>query len=319
MVAFIFPGQGAQYVGMGKDLYQVFPESKQIFERADSLLGFHLSQLCFEGPFGELTQTKNCQPAIFTTSIAALEAFKSHAASYPSGITYTAGLSLGEYTALVAAESLTFEKGLLLVAKRAQFMEEAARINPGKMASIIGLDLERISAIAKETGVSVANLNCPGQQVISGNNDAVDKAACIAKDKGAKRVVVLDVSGASHSSLMQPASSRLFEALEDLEIKNPRFPVVSNVTATAVEEPLEIKDNLVKQLTSSILWEDSVRFMLKKQVRPVRNKTQTGSAISNGVKIFFEIGPGKVLRGLIRRIDPTAEVINIQTPRDILS
>ena len=298
MIAFIFPGQGAQYVGMGKDLYDAFPEAKQVFDKADKILGWELKKTCFEGPLEELTLTVNCQPAIFTTSIAALKALS--AIRYPLSASYMAGLSLGEYTALVAAGALSFEDGLYLVASRARFMEEAAGERPGMMSSILGLDLNTIEKIVQNSGAEIANLNCPGQVVISGSPEALEKANKLAQDKQAKRVVNLEVSGAFHSSFMQPAGKRLACVLNNINIKEPTVAVISNVTALPESAPYEIKENLIKQLTQRVLWEDSVRFMLKQ-----------------GVNKFFEIGPGKVLKGLIRKIDPDVEVVNIGTKEDI--
>ena len=303
MIAFIFPGQGAQYVGMGKDLYETFPESKRIFDTADRVLDFSISKLCFDGPIEELIRTINCQPAIFTTSIAALAAFNKLIAEkkYPKP-KYMAGLSLGEYTALVAAGALSFADGLSLVAYRARFMDEAAGERAGKMSSILGLDFNIIEKITQESGVEIANLNCPGQVVISGPPEAVDKANGLALRQGAKRVVNLEVSGAFHSSLMQSASQKLAEILNNINIKEPEVAVISNVTASPESCSEEIKDNLIKQLTCSVFWEKSVKFMIKQ-----------------GVNKFFEIGPGKVLKGLIRKIDPSVEVANITKRDDILS
>ena len=298
MIAFIFPGQGTQYVGMGKDLYDAFPESRKIFDKADNILRAPLTKLCFQGPLEELTQTVNCQPAIFTTSIAYLKAFKANHKSQTTN--HMAGLSLGEYTALVAAGALSFEDGLHLVASRARFMEEAAGERPGRMSCILGLDLDIVEKIVQDSGAEIANLNCPGQVVISGSPEALEKANKLAQEKQAKRVVNLEVSGAFHSSFMQPAGKRLAGVLNNINIKQPTAAVISNVTALPESAASEIKENLIKQLTQRVLWEDSVRFMLKQ-----------------GVNRFFEIGPGKVLKGLIRKIDPDVEVVNIGTKEDI--
>jgi [acyl-carrier-protein] S-malonyltransferase len=300
MIAFIFPGQGAQYLGMGKDLYETFPESKTVFDKADMILNLPLSKLCFEGPIEELTRTVNCQPAVFTVSIAALKALSAMRPTLSA--TYMAGLSLGEYTALVAAGALSFEDGLSLVASRAKFMDEAAREKAGKMSSILGLGTDIIEKISHESGVEIANLNCPGQVVVSGTTEAINKANSLASEYGAKGVVNLEVSGAFHSSLMESAAQKLTEVLNNINIKQPEFAVVSNVTASPETSPSQIKDNLVRQLTSSVYWEKSVRFM-----------------IEQGVSKFFEIGPGKVLKGLIRKTAPNLEVANIENKADIVA
>ena len=311
-VAYLFAGQGSQYIGMGKDLSEAYPESKAVFEKSDQVLGFSLSRLCFEGPQEELTRTQNCQPAILTVSIAAFNAFKSAVPAAGgsafgvscqlSAVSYVAGLSLGEYSALVAAGALSFEDAVYLVRRRGEFMEEAALHSPGKMASILGLDLAIIKNICKQTGAEVANINCPGQIVISGAAMNIDEAVKLAQGQGAKRAVLLEVSGAFHSSLMQEASLKLTRELDKIKINEPRIPIVSNVSAGPVMSASEIKENLTKQVFSSVLWEDSMRFI-----------------ISKGIMGFIEFGPGKVLKGLMRRIDEDAQVINIEKKEDILS
>ncbi len=303
MVGYLFAGQGAQYVGMGKDLYEAFAESKEIFDKADKILGFSLSRMCFEGPQEELAKTDNCQPAIFIVSIAALEAFtKSVKVLGHQSVGYVAGLSLGEYSALVAAGAISFEDGVYLVRRRGEFMQEEAKNNPGKMAAVLDLSREKIAGICRKTGVEIANINAPGQIVISGKRETIDKAKDLCIKEGAKKVVELGVSGAFHSSFMSGASLKLAKELEKIKINSPKLTVVSNVTAQPVSSAWEIKDNLIKQVASSVLWEDSMKFML-----------------SQGLTRFFEFGPGKVLKGLMRRINGDVEVTNIEKKEDILS
>ncbi len=300
-LALLFAGQGAQYVGMGKDLYETFPESKVVFDKADKVLGFSLSKLCFDGPQEELTKTHNCQPAILVTSIAAWEAFKTTARYSPSSISYAAGLSLGEYSALVAIGAIGLEEAVLLVRKRGEFMEEEALKSPGGMASIIGLDLTVIKDICAKTKAEVANINCPGQIVISGGKKDVEAAVKLAEEKGARRAILLEVSGAFHSSYMRQAALKLSGELEKIKISAPQVPLVNNVEAKPITSPEEIKINLIKQITGSVLWEDSMKFIL-----------------SQGTKNFIEFGPGKVLKGLMRRIDDTAQVTNIEKKEDVV-
>ncbi len=297
MVGYLFAGQGSQYVGMGQDLSAAFPEAQEIFDQANKILGFSLSELCFRGPLDVLTKTNNCQPAIVATTIASWQAYKS---KHPQIDGYMAGLSLGEYSAYVAAGALKFEDAISLVRQRGEFMEEAALKYPGKMLSVIGLDLVKVREICAQLGTEVANINCPGQIVISGTPLAISQAQELAKAQGAKLAVILEVSGAFHSSFMAEASLKLARELEKINILKPKFPVVSNVSAQITFDPAEIKQNLIKQVASSVLWEDSIRLILSK-----------------GVSSFIEFGPGKVLKGLLRRIDSNARVTNIEKKEDI--
>jgi [acyl-carrier-protein] S-malonyltransferase len=286
-IAFVFPGQGSQVVGMGKGLADQYPEVMEYFTKADDTLKSGLSTLIFEGPQEELTKTVNAQPALLTTSIAILNLFQN------SGIKadFVAGHSLGEYTALVAAGALTFEEGVYAVRKRGEFMEKAVPNGEGTMAAVLGLDrvkLGEVTSSVDEQGfpVSLANLNCPGQIVISGSRKGVELAGEKAKEAGAKRVIPLEVSGPFHSALMKPASSELKEVLDNLQMKDALIPVIANVSAEAMTQSIEIKDKLIEQLYSPVLWEDSVQKM-----------------IDLGVDTFIEIGPGKVLSGLIKKIN----------------
>jgi [acyl-carrier-protein] S-malonyltransferase len=301
-VAYLFAGQGSQYRGMGKDLYEAFPESKAVFDKADKTLGFSISKLCFEGPQQELTKTQNCQPAILTVSIAALEAFKSQATSNALQVNYAAGLSSGEYSALVAAGAMSFDDAVYLVRRRGAFMEEEALKKPGKMLSIIGLDTHKVKEICLKTHTEIANLNCPGQVVISGGVKEIESAQVTAKQAGAKMAITLDVSGAFHSSFMAGAALKLAKELDKIKINTPSIPVICNLTAKPATSTLEIKENLIKQVASSVLWEDSMRLML-----------------SEDLNNFIEFGPGKVLKGLMRRIDANAQVLTMEKKEDILS
>lgn len=294
-IAFVFPGQGSQVVGMGQELANKHPEVMNFFNKADETLKGKLSSLIFEGPQEELTKTVNAQPALLTTSIAVLSFFQK------SGIKpdYVAGHSLGEYTALVAAGALSFEEGVYAVRKRGEFMEKAVPNGEGTMAAVLGLDREKLADVTKtvdESGfpVSLANLNCPGQIVISGSVKGVELAGEKAKEAGAKRVIPLEVSGPFHSSLMKPASSELRAVLDSLDMKSAEIPVVANVTADLMNDAAEIKEKLIEQLYSPVLWEDSVEKM-----------------IELGVDTFIEIGPGKVLSGLIKKVNRTVKIYSV--------
>lgn len=298
-IAFIFPGQGSQYVGMGKEIYASFPQAKAIFDKADKILGFSLAKLCFQGPQEELKATINCQPAIFTLSIACLEALKTNPKSKNLHPKFMAGLSLGEYSALVAAGVFSFEDGLRIVRQRAEYMEEDAKSTPGKMAAILGMELDKIKAICKDCATYVANLNCPGQVVVSGKSADIKKTVEAVKAEGLK-AVVLEVSGAFHSYYMNPAGKKLSLLLDKAKISLPQVPVVSNVSAKPETTADQIKSSLVRQVSSSVLWEESVRYIA-----------------AQGITEFLEIGPGQVLKGMLRRIDAKLKVYNVEKPQDI--
>jgi len=297
--SFLFAGQGSQYIGMGKDLYDSFPEARKVFDRAEKVLGFKLKRLCFNGPEEILKSTNVSQPAIVTASIAAFEVFKAKSNIVPS---FVAGLSLGEYSALIAAGALSFDNGIRLINKRGQLMEEASRKYPGKMAAVLDLPVEKLKEICLKSGAEIANLNCPGQVVITGKAEAVNQAMEFCIQAGAKGVIPLEVSGGFHSSLMFEASVELKLILDNISISEPKVPVVSNYTAQPQYKVSQIIENLVDQIRSSVRWEESMKFIL-----------------SNGVSNFIEFGPGKVLNGLLRRIDSNAQVINIGKMADILA
>ena len=299
-VALIFPGQGAQTVGMGKAFYDSVPSAKAVFEKAQSALGNDLLDVIFDGPQEKLTQTSYSQPAIVSFSMAALAAFKESPKFKDINPKFTAGLSLGEYSALIASGAFSFEEGIRLVERRGAFMEEACSINKGTMAAIIGFDKDKLKEICDQVGAQVANFNSPVQIVISGGVAEVEKACVMIKEAGAKTVIPLEVAGAFHSSLMAPAVDKFKTELDKITINPLSIPVVSNVKAVGEIDPGAVADNLPRQIVSSVLWEDSVRFM-----------------VSQGVADFVEIGPGRVLKGLIRKIDRGLTVQNIETPEDI--
>jgi len=283
---------------MGKDLAEAFPAARARFEEADSVLGFSISRLCWEGPAEKLTRTENCQPALYVASMAALAALES--LKGPLSPAAAAGLSLGEYTALAAAGAVSFADGLKLVQLRGRAMEEAAQVRPGTMASVLGLELEPLQAVCQEAGAQVANLNSPGQVVISGTAEAVAAASAKAKEKGAKRVIPLEVGGAFHSRLMEPAAVLLDQALKSASVQAPRYPVASNVTGTYHTDAVQLRQLLVRQLTEPVQWVACVRTMLQA-----------------GIKTFIEVGPGTVLKGLVRKIDPEAAVHSAGTTEEI--
>ncbi|MFH1691487.1 MAG: ACP S-malonyltransferase [Candidatus Omnitrophota bacterium] len=297
--AFIFPGQGAQFVGMGKDLYENSQAARQIFEKANKVLGFPLDDLCFQGPAEELTKTQNCQPAILTVSIAALAALRSEdSALVPL---YTAGLSLGEYSTLVAADIIEFEDAVYVVRKRGEFMDAAAQKRPGKMSCVLGLEEGEVASVCQDTGCEIANLNCPGQVVISGGSQQLEAAADGLMRKGAKKVIALDVSGAFHCSYMDEAGSQLRLEIDKIKFHEGRIPIICNVDAQPQTNPQIIKDNLIKQVNTTTYWERSMRYLLSK-----------------GVDTFFEIGPGTVLKGLLKKIDRSITVISVGNWNEVL-
>ncbi|MCL0084023.1 ACP S-malonyltransferase [Dehalococcoidia bacterium] len=291
-VAFVFPGQGSQVVGMGRDLFEVSPRARQVFEEADETLGFSLSSLCFSGPEDKLRQTVNTQPAVMTTSLACLRAaFGKGNGLQPA---FVAGHSLGEYTALVAAGVLSFSDGLRLVQERARLMQEAGQKRPGGMAAVIGLDLISLEEVCQETGTQIANINSPDQTVISGTNNGLAWAMDLAKARGAKRVVRLGVSGGFHSFLMQSAAEGLARAVSRFDFSHPLVPVVANTTALPASTAEEIRSGILRQVCGCVHWQSSIEYM-----------------INSGVSTFVEIGPGRVLTGLIKRITKDVEVLNI--------
>jgi len=299
-IAYIFPGQGAQYVGMGKDLYDNFPAARDIFDKANQILKIDLKKICFEGPDEELSTTNNSQPAILTASIAALRAFEASPVSGQFTPRFSLGLSLGEYTALVACGSMSFEDALVLVKKRGDLMEEASRKNPGRMACVIGMDLKAIEDLCKGIGCEIANLNCPGQVVVSGKTNNVELFASLAKEKGAKRVLMLDVSGPFHSSLMTSARDKLKDHIDKVRMSEPKLSFISNVDARVQTDTAKIRENLIAQVNSKTFWEESVK-----------------TVAAAGVRTFLEIGPGQVLKGLLKKIDPKLEVKNYGTLKDL--
>jgi [acyl-carrier-protein] S-malonyltransferase len=294
-VAFVFPGQGSQWAGMGRDLDDNFDSARAVFELADETLGFPLSRLCFEGQEDELRQTVNAQPAILTVSLACLKAMgevnSSHVLTCPS---YVAGHSLGEYTALAAAEVLDYATTIHLARERGRLMYEAGLKRPGGMVAVIGLDEDSMTEVCKETDTRIANINCPGQLVISGARENLNRAADLAKEKGAYRTIPLPVSGAFHTPLMQPAVDGMSEILDTLDFHDPVMPIIANTTAQPLTKAEAVKSELLRQLCNGIDWQRSVEYM-----------------VSEGVSTFFEIGPGKVLAGLIKRINKNVKTLNV--------
>ncbi len=290
--ALLFAGQGAQTVGMGKDLAEQFPSARALFDRANAALGYDLAGICFNGPEAELTKTEHAQPGILLVSWVAFELLKARV----PGLKFeaTAGLSLGEFTALTAAGVMSFEDGLRVVRQRGRFMQEACEATRGGMAAIIGLDEGPTREVCTEAGVELANLNCPGQLVISGAAEGIAKACELAKARGAKRALPLAVAGAYHSKLMASAQPKLREALAAIPLNLPSVPVIANVTAQPHATCGEICQRLVEQVTASVRWEESIRHLL-----------------AQGFTRFIELGPGTALTGFMKRIDKAAQVLNV--------
>jgi [acyl-carrier-protein] S-malonyltransferase len=305
--AFLFPGQGAQVVGMGADIAQAYPAAREAFQKANAIVGFDLRKICFEGPAEQLNTTTISQPAIFVTSAAILEVLKTNPATSKLRPDVTAGLSLGEYTALYAAGVLSFKDALVLVQKRGQAMQEAADATKGAMVSIIGLDEEKVRALCAETGegeVLVAvNFNCPGQIVISGTKTACQRAEKLAAKYGAMKAIRLEVAGAFHTEMMSSAADTLKEALSKCEISQPgNIRTIANIDAQYYQSAEKIAQGLTKQLTCPILWQKCMERL-----------------IADGVEQFYEIGPGRVLTGLMKRINRKANIINISSLQAVLA
>jgi [acyl-carrier-protein] S-malonyltransferase len=290
--ALLFAGQGTQVVGMGQDLAQNYPTARAWFDRANTALGYDLASICFNGPEPELTKTEHAQPGIFLVSWVAFELLKERL----PGLAFlaTAGLSLGEFTALTAAGAMSFEDGLRVVRQRGRFMQEACEATRGGMAAVIGLEEAATREVCAQAGVVLANLNCPGQLVISGATDKIAQACELAKARGARRALPLPVAGAYHSPLMASAQPKLQAELQRVALAALTIPVISNVTARPHEGPEAIRTRLVEQVTSSVRWEESMRYLL-----------------GQGFTRFIELGPGAALSGFMKRIDKTAQILNV--------
>lgn len=298
--AFLFPGQGAQTVGMGKLLVESTPAAKAIFDKAAGILGYDLLQVCLAGPSEKLDSTVYSQPALFVTSMAALEWLKANKPDVFNGCQAVAGLSLGEYTALVFAGVLSLEDGLRVVQERGRAMQDAADAVPSGMVSVLGLDAEKTQSVCNEARIGdeilqIANYLCPGNIVVSGHKTACERVPAAAEKAGAMKTIPLAVAGAFHTPLMQPAVERLTKALAGVKLDKPRIPVISNVDAEPHDDPEQIRDLLVRQVVSPVRWEDSIRKML-----------------AHGHAPFWEVGPGRVLRGLLKRIDRKAETDGVE-------
>jgi [acyl-carrier-protein] S-malonyltransferase len=293
--AFLFPGQGAQSVGMGRRLAESHTAARELFERAAKILGYDIAQVCFEGPADKLDSTVHSQPALFVASLAALAALRAESPQAVDSCSAAAGLSLGEYTALVFAGVMEFDDGLRLVQERGSAMQAAADATPSGMVAILGLEADKVELLCRDASqgeiLQVANLLCPGNIAVSGTRGACERVAQLAPAAGAMKAVPLPVAGAFHTPIMQPAVERLTKALADVPMKRPRIPVVSNVDARPHDDPEEIRALLARQVVSPVRWEDSIRYLL-----------------GQGFDTFYEVGPGRVLQGLMKRIDRKAKV-----------
>ncbi len=298
--AYLFPGQASQKVGMGLSVYEQYTSARTVFDEADSVLGFPLSRLCFEGPPDELTKTVNVQPALVATSMACLRAAQEALGSKLPTPAFVAGHSLGEYTALAAAGALDFADALRLVRERGRLMYEAGLRSPGSMMAVIAFDRGPLQEVCDEAGVEISNVNAPGQLVISGAVDKLEKAAELAKERGARRIIPLNVSGAFHSTLMEPVLSEFSDFMQSFTFKAPAVPVVSNVTAQPLTDERSIREELLSQLRQCIQWQASIEYLS-----------------GNGITTYYEIGPGTVLSGLVKRISPDAITINLSGTDDI--
>ncbi|MBI4654283.1 MAG: ACP S-malonyltransferase [Nitrospirae bacterium] len=298
-IAFVFPGQGSQHVGMGKDLHENFKEVREIYREASDALGYDIAELSFNGPEEELNKTVKTQPCILTASFAAFNVLSLKGVS-PSCV---AGHSLGEYSAIAASGVISFKDAVKLTEKRGQFMQETVPEGKGIMAAILGLEKEDVDNICQSVSsgyVAPANYNCPGQIVVAGEKTAVEEVIELAKEAGAKRTVILSVSAPSHCKLMTGASDRLSKLLDDIKFHTPKIPLVNNADAVFLNTQDEVKVSLIKQLNSPLLWEDSIRLMIK-----------------NDIKTFIEVGPGKILSALIKRIDKEAVTLNVEDTKSL--
>ncbi len=294
--AFIFPGQGSQSVGMGKDMFDNFPKAREVFEEANDALGFLLSEMCFSGTAEDLALTANTQPAILATSMAVFSAMEAEGFPLPD---YVAGHSLGEYSALVAANSLSLKEAVKTVRKRGKYMQDAVPVGAGSMAAILGLDLETLKTACEEAAesqvCSPANINSPSQVVIAGNVEAIDRAIEIVKERGAKRAVKLNVSAPFHCALMKPAQDKLTEDLRAIDFQDLRFPIIENVSGRENSKGERVRTALSEQVSSPVLWKDTIEYLIEK-----------------GVKTFIEVGAGKVLSGLVKQINRDVRCMNVE-------